>query len=113
MNVKNKVALITGAGSGIGRALALSLAKRGAHLALADIDAAGLQETAALLAGPGVPVSRHVFDVRDREAILALPEAVFSRHGHIDLLINNAGVGAGGSFLQIREADFDWLMDIN
>src|ERR1051325_4374605 len=101
MEVKSKVALITGAGSGIGRALAISLARRGCHLALVDIQADGLKETAALLAQWNVESSEHVLDVQDIDSILALPEAVISRHGRLDLLINNAGVAVSGYFLQI------------
>jgi short-subunit dehydrogenase len=113
MQVKNKVAVITGAGSGIGQALAQTLARRGCHLALADVNAAGLQTTAELVAGYPVKVSQHVLDVADRAAVAALPAAVLEFHGHVDLLFNNAGVALSGTFEQTSEADFDWLMDIN
>lgn len=113
MNVKNKVAVLTGAGSGIGRAMSISLAKRGCHLALVDINEAGLKETVALLKNYNITVSQHLLDVSDQTAIKNLPEAIFSQHTNIQLLINNAGVGSGGSFLQTSAADFDWLMDIN
>jgi short-subunit dehydrogenase len=113
MNVSNRVAVITGAGSGIGRATALALARRQCHLALADIDGAGLKETAAMLANLGVRVTTHRLDVADREAVRILPGQVLAAHRRIDLLVNNAGVALGGSFEQVSEADFDWLMDIN
>ncbi|KQQ97313.1 SDR family oxidoreductase [Massilia sp. Leaf139] len=113
MNVSNRVAVITGAGSGIGRATALALARRSCHLALADIDAAGLKETAAQLANLGVRVSTHALDVADRAAVRALPAQVLDAHGRVDLLVNNAGVALGGTFEQVSEDDFDWLIDIN
>ena len=113
MKVSNRVALITGAGSGIGRATAQALARRGCHLALADIDRAGLQQTAATLANLRVRVTTHVLDVADREAVRALPGAVFAAHQRVDILMNNAGVALGGSFEQVSEEDFDWLFDIN
>ena len=113
MNVSNRVAVITGAGSGIGRATALALARRGCHLALADIGIEGLKETAWMLSTLGVRVTTHPLDVADRAAVRALPAAVMDAHKRVDLLVNNAGVALGGSFEQVDEDDFDWLMDIN
>jgi NADP-dependent 3-hydroxy acid dehydrogenase YdfG len=113
MNVSNRVAVITGAGSGIGRATALALARRGCHLALADISIEGLKETAWMLSTLGVRVTTHPLDVADRAAVRALPAAVTDAHKRVDLLVNNAGVALGGSFEQVDEDDFDWLMDIN
>lgn len=113
MQLNDKVAVLTGAGSGIGRALALALAERGCHLALADINAAALAETAQQARAVGVRTSEHVLDVAKREQIAALPQAVMAEHGQVDLLINNAGVALGGDFHQVSEADFDWLMAIN
>ncbi|WP_019140127.1 SDR family NAD(P)-dependent oxidoreductase [Noviherbaspirillum massiliense] len=113
MRLKDRVAVITGAGSGIGRATAISLARRGCHLALADINQEGLLETAKQVTALGVKASCHRLDVASRDAVRALPGEVHTTHGHIDLLINNAGVALGGTFEQVSEADFDWLMDIN
>lgn len=113
MNVSNRVAVVTGAGSGIGRATAHALARRHCHLALADIDPAGLKETAWLLDKQGVRVTTHVLDVADREAVRALPDEVQAAHGRVDILVNNAGVALGGTFEQVSEDDFDWLMEIN
>lgn len=113
MKVSNRVAVITGAGSGIGRAAAQSLARRNCHLALADIDRAGLDETVALLGQTGVRVTTHLLNVADREAVRLLPAQVLAAHKRVDLLVNNAGVALGGSFEEVSEDDFDWLIDIN
>jgi short-subunit dehydrogenase len=113
MILQDRTAVITGAGGGIGRAIAQSLAGRGCHLALADISETGLAETVQLLDGAGLRVSRHKLDVADRAAVAALPQAVLAEHGRVDLLVNNAGVALAGTFDQVSEADFDWLLDIN
>jgi monooxygenase len=113
MTLQERTAVITGAGSGIGRAIAQSLAKRGCHLALADISEPGLAETARQLGGPSIRVSCHRLDAADRVAVAALPQAVMAQHGRVDLLFNNAGVALAGTFEQISESDFDWLFEIN
>lgn len=113
MQTKECVAVLTGAGSGIGRALANALAQSGCHLALADVNAAALAETAAQVRALGVRVSEHALDVADRSAVAALPDAVIAAHGQVDLLINNAGVALGGTFEQVSVENFDWLMRIN
>ena len=113
MKLANRVALVTGAGSGIGRATALALAKRGCHLALADIDGNAVADTARQARTCNVRASSHQIDVADRAAVQALPGAVYAAHQRIDLLMNNAGVALGGTFEQVSEADFDWLMEIN
>jgi NAD(P)-dependent dehydrogenase (short-subunit alcohol dehydrogenase family) len=113
MKLANRVALVTGAGSGIGRATALALARRGCHLALADINGAAAAKAAQEARALGVRASSHVLDVADREQVAALPAAIQAAHQRIDLLMNNAGVALGGTFEQISEHDFDWLMEIN
>jgi NAD(P)-dependent dehydrogenase (short-subunit alcohol dehydrogenase family) len=113
LKLKDRVAVITGAGSGIGRATALSLARRGCHLALADINEAALAQAQAQASIAGVRVSVHRLDVAGREAVAALPAEILKTHGRVDLLVNNAGVALGGTFDQVSEADFDWLMEIN
>ena len=112
MHLEDRTAMVTGAAGGIGRAIALSLAKRGCHLALADRDETGLAETAAL-ASKGLRVSLHPLDVADPEAVAALPAAVEAEHGRADILVNNAGVAVGGTFEQVSADDFDWLFSIN
>ena len=107
-----KTAVVTGAASGIGRAVSRSLATRGCNLAIADVNEAGLEETAALI-GNGVRVTRHRLDVGDREAVAAFPDIVAGAHGGVDILVNNAGVALGGAFEQVSEADFEWLFGIN
>ena len=111
--LRGGVAVITGAASGIGAALAVDLARRGMHLALVDLNAAGLEATAAQARTAGVTVSTHAMDVADHAAAAALPAAVLATHGHVTVLVNNAGVALGGLFEQVDADDFDWLMDIN
>ncbi|WP_375456996.1 SDR family NAD(P)-dependent oxidoreductase [uncultured Methylobacterium sp.] len=113
LSFENRTALVTGAASGIGRALAVALAQRGCHLALADRDAAGLAETGRMIAPSRIRITRHVLDVADRAAVAALPAAVEAAHGGLDLLFNNAGVALGGTFADVSEADFAWLFEIN
>jgi short-subunit dehydrogenase len=111
--LKGRVAAITGAGSGIGKALARELAARGCHLALSDIDTALLAETARDLSGTGVAISTHEVDVARREHMEAYAEAVMARHGGVQLLFNNAGVALVERAEHIPLEDFHWLMDIN
>jgi short-subunit dehydrogenase len=111
--LRGGVAVITGAGSGIGAALANKLARRGMHLALVDLNAAGLEATAAQSRAAGVTVSTHAMDVADHAAVAALPAAVLDKHGRVSALVNNAGVALGGQFDQVDAEDFDWLMAIN
>lgn len=113
MRLKDRTAVVTGAGSGIGRAIAQSLAQRGCHLALADISEAGLAETAGLVKSTNVRITSHKLDVADRDAVAALPQAVAAAHGGAALLFNNAGVAIAGTFDQVAERDFEWLFEIN
>jgi len=108
-----KCALITGAGSGIGRETAYSFAHAGAVLELVDIDEAGLERTALLARHLGASVRTHVVDVTSAEAMSALAEDVHARHPAVDVLFNNAGVGCAGDFLGTDLGTFDWAYAIN
>ena len=112
MRLNGRTAVITGAGSGIGRAVAQSLARRGCNLALSDVNEAGLAETAALV-GATVRVTCHRLDVSDAAAISAFPQQVLEAHPGVDVLVNNAGVALGGTFEQVAASDFEWLFSIN
>lgn len=107
------VAVVTGAGSGIGRALAQQLAAAGSALALADIDEAGLLQTAQSLEKKNALVTTHVVDVADEAGVSSFAEDVTGRHGRVTLLINNAGVALHGDFEEVSLDDFRLLMNIN
>lgn len=111
--LRGGVAVLTGAASGIGAALATGLARRGMQLALVDVDATGLEAVAAQARAAGATVSTHVLDVADPAGVAALPAAVLAVHGRVTVLVNNAGVALGGRFEQVAAEDFDWLMAIN
>ncbi|MBK6855837.1 MAG: SDR family NAD(P)-dependent oxidoreductase [Microthrixaceae bacterium] len=108
-----RVAAITGAGSGIGRALAIELARRGTHLALSDVDTTGLAETVAACEGRGVKVSSSQIDVADRDAVFAWADKVVEDHGRVNLVFNNAGVALGAPIESMAIADLEWLMGVN
>ena len=107
---QGKVAVVTGAGSGIGRALAQELSARGAKLALADINEAGLKETAA---GLKTEVMTQTLDVADRAAVYAFAGAVQQKFGAAHIVINNAGVAVSQTIEDLSYEDFEWLMGIN
>jgi short-subunit dehydrogenase len=113
--VDGGVAVITGAASGIGAALADGLASRGSHLALVDKDEHGLARVRARLRTnwPALRISIHVFDLSRVDGIPALADEVLREHGAVTLLINNAGVALGGRFNQLSLADIDWVMSVN
>lgn len=109
---QGKVAAITGAGSGIGRALAFALADRGAKLALSDIDEAKVTEVATLLASKTTVTAEKV-DVANRDAVFAWAANVVKAHRYCNLIINNAGVALGATAEGTPIEDFEWLMGIN
>ena len=108
---ENKVIALTGAGSGIGRALAQNLAEKGAVLALADKDAAGLAETKALLGNR--PASITTLDVTDTEALVGWIDGAVAEFGKLDGIINNAGLSVTAPFAETPRADFDRVMAVN
>ncbi len=112
-NFNGKVAAITGAGSGMGRELALQLAARGCNLSLSDVNEKGLAETVALLSGSKVKVTHARIDVANREAVFAWADATAREHGKVNLIFNNAGVGLGATVDGMSYQDFEWLMNIN
>ncbi len=113
MRFNGKVAAITGAGSGIGRALALRLASEGCSVALSDKNIEGLKETAELVAKHNVGCLQSELDVSDREAVEAWAQDVVKEFGQADYVFNNAGVALVDRAETIDYDDFHWLMDIN
>lgn len=110
---KNKVAAITGAASGMGRTLALELARRGCHLALSDVNEPGLVETASMAQKHGVKVTTTMLDVSQRDAVFAWADQVATEHGKVNLIFNNAGVALTVNLDAVSQQDFDWIMGIN
>ena len=108
-----KVVAITGAGSGIGRALAGEFGRRGAHLALSDVDADGLAATADGCRQSGVDIDTELVDVADRAAVTAWADAVEARHGRVNVIVNNAGVTVAATAEHVPIDDFEWLMNID
>jgi NAD(P)-dependent dehydrogenase (short-subunit alcohol dehydrogenase family) len=109
--IKGAVAVVTGAASGIGRALAVDLAKLGAELALADVNAAGLEETRAMLGS--AKARTYSVDVSKPSAVEAFAQAVQRDFGRASLLVNNAGVALMGTLAEVSLEDMAWLMGIN
>ena len=110
-----KVAAITGAASGMGRQLAIQLAKEGCHLALADLNDTGLIETRGLAqqANPSVRITTQLLDVSVRDAVFAWARTAAQEHTSINLIFNNAGVGLSSTAEAMQIDDFHWLMNIN
>ncbi|HXX56161.1 MAG TPA: SDR family oxidoreductase [Candidatus Nitrosotalea sp.] len=111
--LEDGVAVITGAGSGMGRCLAQQLAAKGSSLALADVSEKGLNETVAQLGNPPGKVTLHIVNVADEARVKSFAEEVAAQHGRATILFNNAGVALLGQLEEISLQDFRWLMDIN
>ena len=112
-HLTDKVVVITGAGSGIGRSLAVRAARGGALLALSDWDAGGLAETVRLVEAAGAKVRHDVVDVSDRTAVRDWAAGVVEELGRVNLVVNNAGVTATGDFADLTYDDLDWIVGIN
>lgn len=110
---EDKVAAITGAASGMGRSVALELARRRCHLALADVDADGMAETARRARARGVTVTTQRVDVAQRHAVDTWADGVVADHGRVNLIFNNAGVALGATVEHMSYTDLEWLMGIN
>ena len=111
--LSDKVAAVTGAASGIGRALATNLADRGCHLAISDVNEQGLQETANLVADTSVKVTTHIVDVADRDQVYQYAEDVVNQHSRANIIINNAGVAVADTIECVSYEDFEWVVGIN
>ena len=110
---ENKVAAVTGAGSGIGRALAIELGRHKCDVALSDINEEGLLDTVEQVRRLGVHVTSQKVDVADREAVHAWADQVVDEHGKANLIFNNAGVALASTVEGMSYGDFEWLMDVN
>lgn len=113
INVNNKVAVITGAGGGIGQALAVCLARQGCHLALVDISQEGLSTSKKAAEAFGVTVTTHIADVSNSKAYQILVEEVIAQHNTVNLLINNAGITMQRSFENHRLEDWQLTIGVN
>ncbi|MEW9150615.1 SDR family NAD(P)-dependent oxidoreductase [Acinetobacter indicus] len=112
-NFKNKVAAITGAGSGIGQQLAVLLAQQGCHLSLSDVNEEGLAKTKALLSDYNVRVTTAQVDVADRAAMKHWAEQTVQDHGSVNMIFNNAGVALGSTVEGASYEDLEWIVGIN
>jgi NAD(P)-dependent dehydrogenase (short-subunit alcohol dehydrogenase family) len=112
-NLQDALVLVTGAGSGIGRATALAFAAEGARVLAADINRPSAEQTAAECSGRGPAAQALLLDVADWDAVVDVAEKVRADHGALDVLVNNAGVGMGGSLTDMSIEDWRWIRSIN
>lgn len=112
-NLEGKIVVVTGAGSGIGRALALQLAAQGAQLALCDVNETNLQKTVDIAAAHGVKVYSATVDVSKRESVQTFADNVARALGNASVIINNAGVALSQNVEAMNRQDFEWVLNIN
>ncbi len=114
MTIQNNVFAITGAGSGIGRALAIEMAKKNAKVAITDLNEANLQETKLLVEQYGGEAITHIVDAANKEQMIQWAADVVAHYGQVDGIINNAGVALGKvSIREVSYEDFEWIVGIN
>ena len=111
--VANKIALVTGAAAGLGRAIALRLSEEGASVVLADIDASGLAETERQIKANGRPAMAIAADVTEEAPVKALFAQVFKAHGRLDILVNDVGGGTSGHIWEAKVEDWDFILRLN
>ncbi len=112
-DIKGKVVVITGAGSGIGRALAYDVARRGARLAISDVDEVGLAETARHVKVIGAQVHEQRLDVTDRAAVLAYADTVVAEYGTVNIVVNNAGIAFTGDIEDMTFEQIERVVDVD
>src|SRR3954447_13430815 len=112
-DLTDRVAIVTGAGRGLGRAIASRLAEAGATVVCADVVGDTAAETAGLIEADGGSASAHAVDVTDREAVDAMVASAVQRHGHIDVMVNNAAIIVDSTVLDTTEEDLDRVMAVN
>ncbi len=112
-NLIDKIVVVTGAASGIGRGLAVNMAKEGCSLALADVDQKGLNETLKLIDSENIQAKMYMVDVSDRDRVYRFADEVAEDFGKVDIVINNAGVTLRDTLEDVTYEDLDWLLRIN
>ncbi|GAB34087.1 SDR family NAD(P)-dependent oxidoreductase [Gordonia otitidis] len=110
---RDKVVVVTGAGSGMGRELAVKLAQQGAKLAISDVDPDGLATTEKLVAEAGAPVHAQILNVAEREAVLDYAETVMGHYGKVNVVFNNAGIAHHGEVERTEFKDIERVMDVD
>lgn len=111
--LRDRVAVVTGAAGGIGRAVSVALAREGCDLAISDVNEAGLAQTASDIRALGRRVCTHVVDVADKERMRRYADEVFAEYGKVNILVNNAGVTVTADFDEHSLEDFEWIVGIN